>query len=40
MTSERRNRMPEAIEDLPDDIGMNNLDEIDYLTMLAEMEYR
>ena len=40
MTSERRSRMTEAIEDLPDDIGMNNLDEIDYLTMLAEMEYR
>ena len=32
--------MNENIEDLPDDIGMNNLDEIDSLTMLAEMEYR
>lgn len=40
MTSEGGSRMTENIEDLPDDIGMNNLDEIDYLTMLAEMEYR
>jgi hypothetical protein len=40
MTSEGGSRMNENIEDLPDDIGMNNLDEIDYLTMLAEMEYR
>ena len=40
MTSEGKSKCMENIEDLPDNIGMNNLDEIDYLTMLAEMEYR
>jgi len=27
-------------EDLPDNIGLGNLDETDWLTMLAEMEHR
>lgn len=30
----------ENIEDLPEDIGLGRLDDIDYLTMLAELEYR
>lgn len=30
----------ENIEELPDNIGLGILDDIDYLTMLAEMEYR
>ena len=27
-------------EDLPDDIGLGRLDETDWLTLLAEREYR